>query len=454
MLKGLDKQFERKEDGELYLAERIWTLVYGNLRTLIMNEAHTTKYYVHPGADKMYYDLRDLYWWPKIKKDIALYVSELAIQTLEDMLKACAIDFGGNWDTHLLIVESSYNNSYHSSMKCTSFEALYGRKCRMPIAWAKVGEIKPIGSRIIHETTDKIVQINERLKTARDHQKSYADNRRKPLEFSVGDKVLLKVSPWKGMVCFGIRIAEQRDKSLSSLASAASLHISKTKVWVNLIAGKTPELRPWYLALKDSSIFLDKEDPYSLCLVHQLSPYMDLPLGLVALLMMLCFAGHLQLSREHNMHFGIFPPLLSLSSLLLDSSRIVTFSGSTEYLAGWDARRYLLNWRLRDQLSLSFTATLDGTRTEVFSDGFRFQLIPSSFSTLLLSPVTAANGGLPAAVYKCLRLLQRLIEDVITKMIDYHLFDIVVEFHSNQYMDPTEFKIQEMVNILVSEEAY
>nr|GEX41099.1 retrotransposon protein, putative, Ty3-gypsy subclass [Tanacetum cinerariifolium] len=192
MLKGLDKQFERKEDGELYLAERIWTLVYGNLRTLIMNEAHTTKYYVHPGADKMYYDLRDLYWWHEIKKDIAF---ELAIQTLEDMLKARAIDFGGNWDTHLLIVESSYNNSYHSSMKCAPFEALYGRKCRMPIAWAEVGEIKPIGSGIIHETIDKIFQINERLKTARDHKKSYADNRRKPLEFSVGDKVLLKVSP-------------------------------------------------------------------------------------------------------------------------------------------------------------------------------------------------------------------------------------------------------------------
>ncbi|GJZ88800.1 putative reverse transcriptase domain-containing protein [Tanacetum coccineum] len=74
MLKGLDKQFKRKEDGGLYLAERIWVPVYGNLRTLIMNEAHTTKYSVHLGADKMYYDL--LYWWPGMKKDIALYVSK------------------------------------------------------------------------------------------------------------------------------------------------------------------------------------------------------------------------------------------------------------------------------------------------------------------------------------------------------------------------------------------
>ncbi|GJS17983.1 putative reverse transcriptase domain-containing protein [Tanacetum coccineum] len=76
MMKGSDKQFERKEDGGLYVAERIWVPVYGNLRTLIMNEAYTSKYSVHPGADKMYYDLRDLYWWPEMKKDIAMYVSK------------------------------------------------------------------------------------------------------------------------------------------------------------------------------------------------------------------------------------------------------------------------------------------------------------------------------------------------------------------------------------------
>nr|GFA36055.1 putative reverse transcriptase domain-containing protein [Tanacetum cinerariifolium] len=76
MLKGLDKQLERKEDGGLYLAEWIWVPVYGNLRTLIMNEAHATTYFVHPGADKMHYDLRGLYWWPEMKKDIAMYVSK------------------------------------------------------------------------------------------------------------------------------------------------------------------------------------------------------------------------------------------------------------------------------------------------------------------------------------------------------------------------------------------
>ncbi|GKB67617.1 putative reverse transcriptase domain-containing protein [Tanacetum coccineum] len=101
------------------------------------------------------------------------------------------------------LVEFSYNNSYHSSVRCAPFEALYGRKCRSPIMWAEVGEGQLIGPELVQETTEKISQIKDRLKAARDRQKSYADKRRKPLEFSVGDYVLLKVSPWKGVVRFG-----------------------------------------------------------------------------------------------------------------------------------------------------------------------------------------------------------------------------------------------------------
>nr|GEW94950.1 reverse transcriptase domain-containing protein [Tanacetum cinerariifolium] len=121
------------------------------------------------------------------------------MKILEDMHRACAIDFEENWDTRLSLIEFSYNNSYHTSMKCAPFKALYRKKCRTPRAWAEVGESKLIGPKIIHETTDKIVQIKEGLKTARDHQKSYTVNQRKPLKFSVGDKVLLKVSPRKGV---------------------------------------------------------------------------------------------------------------------------------------------------------------------------------------------------------------------------------------------------------------
>ncbi|GKB70426.1 putative reverse transcriptase domain-containing protein [Tanacetum coccineum] len=105
--------------------------------------------------------------------------SERIIQTLEDMLRA-----------------------YHSSIQCAPFEALYGRKCRSPVLWAEIRESRLIGPELVQETTDKVVLIKEKLKAARDRQKSYADNRRKPLEFEVGDQVLLKVSPWKGMIRF------------------------------------------------------------------------------------------------------------------------------------------------------------------------------------------------------------------------------------------------------------
>ncbi|KAC9644520.1 hypothetical protein E3N88_45465 [Mikania micrantha] len=129
--------------------------------------------------------------------------SERTIQTLEDMLRACVIDFGGSWDDHLPLIEFSYSNSYHSSIQTAPFEALYGRKYRTPVCWSKIGENQLSGPEIVQETTDKAFQIRERLKAARDRQKSYADRRRKPLEFNVGDKVLLKVSPWKEVVRFG-----------------------------------------------------------------------------------------------------------------------------------------------------------------------------------------------------------------------------------------------------------
>nr|GEX16858.1 putative reverse transcriptase domain-containing protein [Tanacetum cinerariifolium] len=118
----------------------------------------------------------------------------------EDMLRAFVIDFGKGWDRHLPLVEFSYNNSYHTSIKATSFEALYSRKCRSPICWTEVGDAQLIGLEIVHETTDKITQIKKRIQAARDRQNSYADRRRKTLEFEVEDKVMLKVSPWKWVI--------------------------------------------------------------------------------------------------------------------------------------------------------------------------------------------------------------------------------------------------------------
>ncbi|GJR86719.1 putative reverse transcriptase domain-containing protein [Tanacetum coccineum] len=94
---------------------------------------------------------------------------------------------------------------YHASIKAAPFEALYGRKCRSPVCWTEVGEAQILGPELIQETTEKIIQIKQRMQAARDRQKSYADLKRKPMEFQVGDKVMLKVSPWKGVVRFGKR---------------------------------------------------------------------------------------------------------------------------------------------------------------------------------------------------------------------------------------------------------
>ncbi|GJS42291.1 reverse transcriptase domain-containing protein [Tanacetum coccineum] len=129
--------------------------------------------------------------------------SERTIQTLEDMLRACIIDFGKGWEKHLPLVEFSYNNSYHASIKAAPFETLYGRKCISPVCWAEVRDVQLTGPEIIHETTEKIVQIRQHLQAARDRQRSYANIRRKPLEFQVGDRVMLKVSPHKGVIRFG-----------------------------------------------------------------------------------------------------------------------------------------------------------------------------------------------------------------------------------------------------------
>nr|GEU94373.1 reverse transcriptase domain-containing protein [Tanacetum cinerariifolium] len=240
------EKLEPRADETLCLNKKRWFPCYGELRTLIMHESHKSKYSVHLGTDKMYQDMKLLYWWPNMKADIATYVSkcltclkvkaehqkpsgllafqkamgtqldmsttyhpetdgqsERTIQTLEDMLRACVIDFGNGWERHLPLVEFSYNNSYHASIKVAPFNVLYGRKCRSPVCWAEVKDAQLTDPKLIHETTDKIVQIKQRIQAARDRQKSYANVRCKPLEFQVGDRVMLKVSHWKGVVHFG-----------------------------------------------------------------------------------------------------------------------------------------------------------------------------------------------------------------------------------------------------------
>ncbi|GJU32756.1 putative reverse transcriptase domain-containing protein [Tanacetum coccineum] len=330
------EKLEPRVDGTLCLNGRSWLPCYGDLRSVIMHESHKSKYSIHPSSEKMYQDMKKLYWWPNIKADIATYVSkcltcarvkaehqrpsgllvqpaipewkwdnitmdfitklpkssqgfdtiwvivdrltksahflpirendpldklarlylnrivarhgipvsiicdrdgrftsnfwksfqkalgtdismstayhpetdgqsERTIQTLEDMLRACVIDFGKGWVKHLPLAEFSYNNSYHASIKAAPYEALYGRKCQSPVCWAEVREAQLTGPELIQETMEKIVLIKQRMQAAQDRQKSYADRKRKPMEFEVGDRVMLKVSPWKKVVRFGKR---------------------------------------------------------------------------------------------------------------------------------------------------------------------------------------------------------------------------------------------------------
>ena len=328
------KDFTTSADGIIHFKRRIWVPKVKDLKEQILKEAHQTPYSVHPGATKMYKDLKETYWWPNMKNDVAEFVStcltcqkvkaehrhpggelqkielpewkweqitmdfvvglprttsgndtiwvivdrltksahfiaikatfsveklaelyvnqvvklhgvprsiisdrdgrftsrfwtsvhmamgsrlkfstafhpqtdgqsERTIQTLEDMLRSCVLDFKGNWDQKLPLIEFSYNNSYHSSIDMAPFEALYGRKCRSPINWQEVGQKQLQKTDFIKKTSEDIQKIKQRLDMAFSRQKSYADKRRRPLEFQVGDAVFIKIAPMKGVMRFG-----------------------------------------------------------------------------------------------------------------------------------------------------------------------------------------------------------------------------------------------------------
>ena len=129
--------------------------------------------------------------------------SERTIQTLEDMLRSCVMDFKGSWDEHLPLVEFAYNNSFHASIGMPPYEALYGRKCRTPLCWDEVGERRMLGPEMVQQTADMVKLMRTRLVAAQDRQRKYADPHREKREFEVGSYVFLKVSPWKRKIRFG-----------------------------------------------------------------------------------------------------------------------------------------------------------------------------------------------------------------------------------------------------------
>ena len=131
--------------------------------------------------------------------------SERTIQTLEDMLRACVLDRTTSWENSLSLIEFTYNNSWHSTIKMAPFEALYGRKCRSPICWDENADKILLGPELVERTAAEVALIRQRMLTAQSRQKSYADLRRKTVEFAVGEKVFVRVSPSKGVFRFGKR---------------------------------------------------------------------------------------------------------------------------------------------------------------------------------------------------------------------------------------------------------
>nr|XP_016446330.1 PREDICTED: uncharacterized protein LOC107771481 [Nicotiana tabacum] len=177
------------EDGVLRCQGRLCVPDVDNLRGRIMEEAHNSRYSVHPGFTKMYHDRKEIYWWNCMKRGVEDFVSKCPNC---QQVKAEHQRPGGL--TQLVEIPI---------IQMALFEALYGRRCRSPIGWFEVGEAELLGPDLVHQAMEKVRIIQERLKAAQSRQKSYADIHRRKLEFQVDDWVFLRVSPLKGVMRFG-----------------------------------------------------------------------------------------------------------------------------------------------------------------------------------------------------------------------------------------------------------
>ncbi|KAL0536475.1 hypothetical protein IC582_025424 [Cucumis melo] len=330
---GQTAEFSLSSDGGLLFERRLCVPSDSAVKTELLSEAHSSPFSMHPGSTKMYQDLKRVYWWRNMKREVAEFVSKCLVcqqvkaprqkpagllqplsipewkwenvsmdfitglprtlrgftviwvvvdrltksahfvpgkstytaskwaqlymseivrlhgvpvsivsardarftskfwkglqtamgtrldfstafhpqtdgqtkrlnQVLEDMLRACALEFPGSWDSHLHLMEFAYNNSYQATIGMALFEVLYGKCCRSPVCWGEVGEQRLMGPELVQSTNEAIQKIRSRMHTAQSRQKSYADVRRKDLEFEVGDKVFLKVAPMRGVLRF------------------------------------------------------------------------------------------------------------------------------------------------------------------------------------------------------------------------------------------------------------
>ncbi|KAA0046147.1 ty3-gypsy retrotransposon protein [Cucumis melo var. makuwa] len=301
---GQAVEFSISSDGGLLFERHLCVPTDNAVETELLSEAHSSPFSMHPGSAKMYQDLKRVYWWRNMKREVAEFVSKCLVcqqvkaprqkpvviwvvvdrltksphfilgkstytaskwtqlymseivrlhgvpvsivsdrdarftskfwkglqaamgtrldfstgfhpqadgqterlnKVLEDMLRACALEFPGSWDSHLHLMEFAYNNSFQATIGMALFEALYDKCCRSSICWDEVGEQRLMGPELVQSTNEAMQKIKSRMQTIQSRQKSYADVRRKDLEFDVGDKVFLKVAPMKGVLRFEMR---------------------------------------------------------------------------------------------------------------------------------------------------------------------------------------------------------------------------------------------------------
>nr|GEY53103.1 putative reverse transcriptase domain-containing protein [Tanacetum cinerariifolium] len=182
------EKLEPRADGTLCLNGRSWLPCYDDLRFVIMHESHKSKYSIHPDSDKMYQDIKKLYWWPNMKANITTYVIKC--------LTCARVNAEHQRPSGLLVLPTIPEWKWDNIMM--DFIT------KLPKS-LQVGEAQLTGPELIQETTEKIILIKQRVQAAQDRQKSYADLKWKPMEFEIGDRVMLMVSPWKGVVRFGKR---------------------------------------------------------------------------------------------------------------------------------------------------------------------------------------------------------------------------------------------------------
>ncbi|XP_074318550.1 uncharacterized protein LOC141655365 [Silene latifolia] len=176
---GVRKRFHVGNDGSLRFDERWCVPDDEELKRKILTEAHSTRYFVHPGGEKLYKDLKKTFWWPKIKKEVAKFVARC-----------------------LVCQRVKGEHKRPPSIGMAPFEALYGRKCKSPVCWDDRAYAVVLGPEMIQEMVEQVHIIRQKMRAAQDRQKSYADLKRIDIEFAMGDKVLLKVSPMRGVMRF------------------------------------------------------------------------------------------------------------------------------------------------------------------------------------------------------------------------------------------------------------